>query len=140
MVGAALWASLTTPHNSFSTHYGSKASSPPLISTSGLTLASPRRHNSPEKEIGGQAWIDAWVGGQKRHSLFTALDQDPWVIQTFGFNHSLSHVSITFHASVLVLAFLWIVQFVNGAFWRCCKQNRTLDDMLVQFFHGLEHI
>ena len=106
MVGAALWASLTTPHNSFSTHLGSKASSPPLISTSGLTLASPRRHNSPEKEIGGQAWIGAWVGGQKRHSLFTALDQDPWVIQTFGFNHSLSHVSITFHASVLVLAFL----------------------------------
>ena len=106
MVGAALWASLTTPHNSFSTHRGSKASSPPLISTSGLTLASPRRHNSPEKEIGGQAWIDAWVGGQKRHSLFTALDQDPWVIRTFGFNHSLSHVSITFHASVLVLAFL----------------------------------
>ena len=105
MVGGAMWASLTIPHNSFSTH-GSKASSPPFISTSGLTLASPRRHNSPEKEIGGQAWIGAWVGGQKRHSLFTALDQDPWLIQTFDFNHSLSQVSITFDASVLVLAFL----------------------------------
>ena len=85
-----------------------------LTSTLGLNMASPRRHCSPENEMEGQEWTGAWVGGKP--ALFTALDQVARISLPLPPIHIPSDLAITFHPTVLDVAYFLIVHFVSDAF------------------------
>ena len=76
-----------------------------LTSTSGLDMASPRRHCSPENETGGQDWTGAWVEVDNQYHHFSLHYQVARVSLPLAPIHISSHLAITFHPSVLDVAY-----------------------------------